>query len=258
MSPEISSFPRGVSQAGEAASTQTAVNAIAALEGENARLRGDLRTISRRLVHDLRNPLNGISTALEAIRDTALTRDAMTDHFAQSISDSVDEAGAIVQRLSVVLKATADPVARQIVAMEEVIAATLQRMEPQISKASATIAKPSAWPVVKGVPAWISLIWENFVLNSLQHAGPKPHLEFGSSCAEGGHRFWLRDSGRGIAPEKRPRLFHALERLHEPNAPRGYGLPIVRRLVELQDGHCGYESAPAPGGIFFFALPGGV
>lgn len=227
---------------------------ITALEHENARLRGDLRTISRRLSHDLRNPLNCIVTAAEALRDAAAPLDAMTERFAQSIVSSVDEAGAIVQRLSVVIKATADPLTPQVVAMHEIVATTLKRLEPELLEAGRTVAQPPTWPTVRGVPAWIDLIWENLIRNSLQHSGAWSHPAIGWDTVGGQHHFWVRDAGLGVPLERRGRLFHPLDRLHEGNAPAGWGLAIVRRLVELQGGHCGYDAAPAPGGTFYFTL----
>jgi signal transduction histidine kinase len=224
------------------------------LERENARLRGDLRTISRRLAHDLRTPLNCISTAGEALRDPTAADAETSALFVQSITDSVDEVVALLERASHILKATASPVPLQPVAMEEIVWGTLQRLETRILKAQATITKPATWPAVEGVPAWIDLIWVNLLLNSLQHAGARPRIELGWESAGPEVRFWLRDSGRGIAVEKRSRLFHPFDRLSDLNAPRGLGLPIVQRLVELQGGRCGFDPEPAPGGTFFFTL----
>lgn len=228
--------------------------ALHALERENARLRGDLRTVSRRLAHDLRTPLNCISTASEALGDPDGGGDPATAMFAQSITTSVEEAVALVERLSVVFKATANPPALQPVTMEEIVWGTLQRLESRIQKTGAVVTKPKSWPAVVGVPAWIDVIWVNLILNSLQHAGAQPRIELGWERAEAEHRFWLRDSGRGVLPERREHLFYPLDRLSELNAPRGYGLPIVQRLVELQGGRSGYELQPAPGGSFFFTL----
>ena len=229
---------------------------IVALERENARLRGDLRTISRRLAHDLRTPLNCISTANEALRDPASENDAETVAiFTSTISESVDEAAALVARLSVVMQATADPIAPQPAAMAEIVWGALQRLEAHILKAGATIVQPPEWPAVNGVPAWLDLMWWNLISNSLKHAGAKPHIELGSENVDGEIRFWIRDSGKGVAPEKRERLVHPFERLSELNAPRGFGLPIVQRLAELQGGRFGYDASPAPSGTFFFTLP---
>lgn len=224
------------------------------LSRDNARLRGDLRTVSRRLAHDLRTPLNCISTASEALREPPDTDPETSALFAQSISDSVDEVVTLLERSAGVLKATANPVPLQPVTMEEIVWGTLQRLETRTTKAQATVTKPATWPTVEGVPAWIDLIWVNLILNSLQHAGPRPRIELGWDKGDGEYRFWLRDSGPGITADKRPRLFHPFDRLNDLNAPRGLGLPIVQRLVELQGGRCGYDPQPPPGGSFFFTL----
>ncbi len=223
------------------------------LTRENTRLRGDLLTLGRRFSHDLRTPLNCIGTACEALGDPAAATDSA--EFVQSISDSVAEAAALVARISAVLMATAQPSPLQAVTMEEIVWGALQRLEPRIVKAGASVIRPDTWPAVSGVPGWLDLIWLNLVANSLQYAGAKPRIELGSSQEDGELRCWIRDSGQGVAPARRAGLFLPFDRLHELNAPRGYGLPIVHRLVELQGGRCGYEAEPAPGGTFFFTLP---
>lgn len=237
--------------------TQALASAVAlhSLERDNARLRGDLQTISRRFSHDLRTPLNCISTASEALSSPSLEADSNGALFTRSIADSVEEAVALIERMTFVLKATANPLPLRPVTMEEIVWGTLQRLETRTNQAGAVITKPLSWPAVLGVPAWIDAIWVNLILNSLQHAGAKPGIELGWESTENACRFWVRDTGRGVPAEKRPRLFYPFDRLNDLNAPRGYGLPIVHRLVELQRGYCGYDVQPAPGGTFFFVLP---
>jgi len=231
--------------------------ALPALERENARLRGDLRTIGRRLTHDLRTPLNCISTAGEALAEQFTDADSVEALMTQSISTSVREVEALIERLSPVLLASATPCQAQTVAMEEILWAAIQRLETRILKAGATLIQPPTWPAARGVPAWIELIWINLITNSLAHAGPQPRIEFGWHPMDDAFCFWSRDSGKGVPPEKRHRLFHPLDRLNDLNAPRGYGLPIIQRLVELQGGRSGYDPHPAPSGTFFFTLPAG-
>ena len=229
--------------------------ALPALERENARLRGDLRTIGRRLAHDLRTPLNCISTASEALAEQFNDTSSVEALMSQSISTSVREAETLIERLSSVLLASATPSPAQTVAMDEVLWGAIQRLETRILKTGAIVVQPSSWPAARGVPAWIDLIWVNLITNSLTHAGPKPRIEFGWHPLDSAYCFWTRDSGTGVPPEKRHRLFHPLDRLNDLNAPRGYGLPIIHRLVELQGGRSGYDPYPAPGGTFFFTLP---
>lgn len=233
----------------------SAAVALQHLTRENALLRGDLRTIARRLGHDLRSPLNCITTAGEAMKEPTDGPDAPRTIFANSINDSVDEVVGMVERVGFVLRATAAPVPLHRVSMEEVVWGALQRLEVRMSKARGKVIQPPAWPTVSGVAAWLDVIWFNLLSNSLQHGGPSPRIELGWENGSGEYRFWVRDSGRGVPADRRARLFYPFDRLNELNAPRGLGLPIVQRLLELQGGRYGYEADPAPGGTFWFTLP---
>ncbi len=233
---------------------ENSATAPSALELENTRLRGDLRTLSRRLAHDLRTPLACIETANEGLRDPSALPDSLNALMTRSISNSVHEAATLVERLSLVMLASAHPPALLPVSMSEIVTGTLARLHPRIAEAGAVVTKPATAPTVAGVPAWIELIWTNLIQNSLQHAGPQPRIALGWETLGHAHRFWIRDSGPGVTAGRRERLFHPFERLHETNAPHGYGLSIVRRLVELLGGQCGYEPAPTAGGSFFFTL----
>ena len=118
-----------------------------------------------------------------------------------------------------------------------------------------TVDQPADWPVVPGVPAWLELVWGNLLANALAHAGAERRIELGWTEAPGGWRFSVEDRGPGVAPRVVGSLFQPFHLLHRPNAPRGWGLPIVQRLVEMQGGSCGYEPRAGGGARFFFTLP---
>ena len=224
------------------------------LQRDNARLRGDLAMIGRRLMHDLRTPLNAINMANEAVTDRALRPDVAPD-LRQSIGDAVTQAGGLIDRIGAVLLASSKRLDLRPVDMEEVVWRARQKLENRIHSMSAVVAAPQKWPVVNAVPSLLEIVWLNLLANSLRHAGPAPHIEVGWTRSEMEACFWVRDSGPGVPVAKRPSLFHPLDRMNELNAPRGYGLPIVQRLIELLSGTTGYSPDPAPGGTFFFSLP---
>ncbi len=226
------------------------------LRWENARLRGDLRTISRRFNHDLRTPLNCICTAAGAIKDSASEADELQGVFSRSITDSVDEAVRLIDRIGFVLKATATPQPLQHVAMEEIVWGAQQRLESRLAAANLKLVRPDKWPSVRGVPAWLDVIWTNLIANSIAHATGATTIQLGWERFDAEYLFWVRDDGPGVRPDMQRQLFHALDRLSDLNAPRGIGLSIVHRLVELQSGRCGYNPEPAPAGSFFFTLHG--
>lgn len=67
----------------------------------------------------------------------------------------------------------------------------------------------------------------------------------------------VEDTGPGIAPENRQRLFEPFVQLSEDNAQQGsgLGLAITRQFVMLMDGHIAVESVPGKGALFRVDLP---
>jgi signal transduction histidine kinase len=222
---------------------------------ETERLRGDLRTMARRLSHDLRTPLNSVAMAGEALQKSAPGSKPSQSSIVETLQGAVTEAARLLERMSFVLKATADPLPRRPVAMGEVVWAALQRVEKRAAGQGAAIVQPETWPEVEGVASWLEVVWENLIGNSLVHGGRPPRIELGWTRLAGECQFWVRDHGPGIPAGKRERLFTPFELLHELSAPRGLGLPIALRLVELQDGQCAYKPAEGGGACFLFTLP---
>jgi CheY-like chemotaxis protein len=69
-------------------------------------------------------------------------------------------------------------------------------------------------------------------------------------------RFEVEDTGIGIPPDVRFRLFSAFEQVDNSNTRQyggtGLGLVITRRLAELMGGEANVESEPGKGSVFWF------
>jgi signal transduction histidine kinase len=67
----------------------------------------------------------------------------------------------------------------------------------------------------------------------------------------------VRDTGPGIAPLDRPRIFDRLYRGDRSRSERGLGLglSLVKAIVEAHKGRVTVESAPGPGSTFTVRLP---
>ncbi len=225
---------------------------------ENAQLRGDLLTVARRVSHDLRTPLGGITIGGEMIKEILEEKGESGAVIMAPIFDSTESMSKMLERVSFILKASASHQPMTPVKMDNVVFNTLQRLECQIIKSGVPIIEPAAWPEVSGVASWLEVIWWNLLANALQHGKKTSKIELGWRKNEHEFRFWTKDDGGGVAADKISTLFQPFHLLHESNARQGLGLSIVQRLVELQAGHCGYESNAAGGSIFYFTLPVGA
>ena len=78
-------------------------------------------------------------------------------------------------------------------------------------------------------------------------------------AADGGVVFAVRDTGLGIAPEHRVRIFEPFWQVDQSHARRqggtGLGLAVSRRLAELLGGELRIESALGVGSTFSLVLP---
>ena len=229
----------------------------AILTMENSRLRGDLLTVARRVIHDLRTPLGSITAAGEMLKEVFAESDPKSTSLVAPVFASAEELARILDRVGFVLKASAHPDPKLPVPMAEPVTVALQRLERRIVLSKASITQPSDWPIVSGVARWLETIWWNFLANSLQYGGPTPRINLHWRESDGQFRFWIVDSGSGVLPEARQHLFQPFHTLHEMNSTRVFGLSIVQRLVELQGGSCGYEGIADGGACFYFTLPAG-
>ncbi len=162
------------------------------LAKENAQLRGDLLTIGRRVSHDLRTPLGGISMSIELLRELLAKNDAASDAL-QSLECSADELSRLIKSLSVLAKATAHPQPMENVAMGEIVWGVVQQLERRALKRGATVKAPEVWPRATGHPGWLEFIWWNLLANALQYGGLVIQLDWAKEKER--LRFWIRDNG---------------------------------------------------------------
>ena len=69
----------------------------------------------------------------------------------------------------------------------------------------------------------------------------------------------IQDTGRGIAPEDRERIFEPFQQLdpllHHQTGGSGLGLTISKRFIEMHGGKMWLESEPGRGTTIYFSIP---
>jgi len=95
----------------------------------------------------------------------------------------------------------------------------------------------------------------NLLDNALKFTPAGGEVEIGAQQADEGVRLWVQDSGPGIAPADRERIFERFYRGPHADAQGvGLGLAIVRSIVQAHGGCVTVESEPGTGSRFAIHL----
>jgi len=218
---------------------------------ENLQLRGDLKTVARRVSHDLRTPLSCIHTVCELLKEPATDMTSVRQT-SGIIRNAALEAGQVLDRVGALLKASTDPIPTSIISVGSAVAQALEQLEPEIQAAGRKIRQPASWPEASGVKPWLELVWVQLIHNAVRHSVRGSPVQLGWEREPGAIRFWISSQGL-VAGPMQPRLLRPFHGLHA-HTGAGVGLSVVQRLVALQGGRCGY----APEGdraVFWFTLP---
>jgi signal transduction histidine kinase len=210
------------------------------------------------LVHDLKNPVNGIQLQAEVMR-----RDpGATERTRRTASRIQDETRALMRMITNLLdiskadEGKLSPVRVEIdlVALgEEVIEALRVRAEG----AGVTLVAEMTVPNVRADQDLVRRLLENLVDNAIRHApeGSAVRLE----AARAGNATELRviDAGRGVPSDQRERVFErfvqAPDELSE-RSNRGLGLAFCKLAAEAHGGTIRIMDAN-PGAVFCVTFP---
>ncbi len=238
------------------------VAANAELEASNAELNAFAHTVA----HDLKAPLSiilGFSTVLLEMDFTQMPSEI--EKSLQSIVRTSFKMRDIIEALLLLASVRqVKNVKHEQLYMGMVVNEALARLAPDIEAAQAEIILPETWPTVWGYAPWIEEVWVNYISNALKYGGDAesgiaPRVKLGAAQAQNqaGYRFFVRDNGPGLTPEKQSKLFTPFTRFHQYRAKgHGLGLSIVQRIVEKIGGQVGVDSAGIGRGCtFWFVLP---
>jgi signal transduction histidine kinase len=144
-------------------------------------------------------------------------------------------------------------------APREVDVGTIVKNAIELSAASPTVQIEIVTPMPKLLAQETPLqqVFLNLIGNALKHglvegAG---RIEIGARDRGGAWEFWVKDGGKGIAPEHYDRVWSLFSRIVPEGDGTGIGLAVVRRIVDTQGGRTWVRSTPDQGATFWFSLP---
>ena len=124
---------------------------------------------------------------------------------------------------------------------------------------SLVLDAPKRLPPVAADPGQLRQVLANVVDNAVKYSPDGGEVRLELARHDGRMRFAVRDSGLGIPPKERARIFEKFYRL-DPNMTRGIGgtglgLYICRELVHRVGGRIWVESEIGKGSTFFVEVP---
>jgi signal transduction histidine kinase len=239
-----------------------------ALESAYSRLRelDELKdSLTKMIIHDLRTPLTSVAAALdtleaerEAYPEGTLELIRLAKSGASSLADMIDELLDIMRMESGRIQLDRHPIDLLPIASDAASAIAGFARERGVSL---VVALPGDLPKVDADAPRVRRVFENLVHNAVKFTPKGGRVELGARAGEpaGMVRYWVADTGRGIAPEHQSKIFEKFAQLggaaRDNRASTGLGLAFCKLAVEAHGGTVWVESEPGKGSTFSFTLP---
>jgi signal transduction histidine kinase len=213
------------------------------------------------VAHELRAPLNALQSFLLAILQGYIPPEEQREVLERAVR-RVQELLDLVDDL---LKLAAAKSEKGLEKREPVsLADVLEKVAPLFQKEAE--AKGLAWdvevrarPVVRADPDQVAQVWSNLISNAVKYTPAGGRVRIALEERDGWAVGTVEDTGIGIPPQDRERIFEEFYRTPQAKevAPRGtgLGLPLVKQIVEAHGGSITVDSEPGKGSRFVFRLP---
>jgi len=209
--------------------------------------------ISSGVAHEVKNPLNAILLHVEVARSKLSRGD--TD-----VAEQMDIIAREILRLDRVVRTFLDftrPVELQLqtVPMQELVSEIVELARPQTAASNITV---SVKQETEGVDVRVDrdLVKQavlNVMVNAMQAMPEGGELHFEASATRNTAELRISDTGPGIPPELRDKIFRLY--FTTKNQGSGIGLAMTFRIVQLHDGTIDFTSELGKGTTFLIRLP---
>ena len=215
------------------------------------------------IIHDLRSPLNCIEASLELLQmilpeDVLASCANIIDLALASCKDIMD----LVDSLLEVARIESDEMALDLrpISLLPLIADTVNRLRLLAEQNNITLEldAPAELPPIQGDDNKLERVLDNLLDNALKYTPEEGLITVVVRPVNGQVEVRVTDSGPGIPPEHRERIFERFTRVPGSEGRReglGWGLAFCRSVIEAHGGRIWLESEVGQGSTFAFTIP---
>ena len=209
-----------------------------------------LGEMSAVIAHEVKNPLAGIRGAIQVF-GSRLAHDDANSQIVQEIISRID---ALDQMMKDLLLFARPPVPKH--APTDVVrllatTARLLRQDPALSGVDVDV--DGSAPVIEADPDMLRIVFQNLLINSAHAMHGTGTIRVAVNASDATCQVTVSDSGPGIPPEIRDRIFTPF--FTTKSRGTGLGLPTAKRLIEAHDGQIAIDCPPAGGTTVVVRLP---
>jgi signal transduction histidine kinase/HAMP domain-containing protein len=206
--------------------------------------------------HELRNPLAGISGAIEVLQAGAKDDPEALDHFLLRLGEDVERMSRLMQSLLTLARVEALP-ERGVEAVDVSGAATDALAACQNDGEVDMISDVQAGLAADADPILLRQVLIGLLSNAARHTDRSGSVTLRATRANGEALIEVIDTGSGISAEDLDRVFERFYRSSDALAHEGFGLglAIAKRMVEVMGGTIGAASEEGHGSVFWVRLP---
>ena len=221
------------------------------------------RELVANVSHELATPLTAIQGFTEALLDGLVYDATAREETIRTIAREAARLRRLVDQLRQValFEAGAQALTRTPMQLATLVEETLAVLAPEAERRAVSIRSEldGVLPLVFADGDRLTEILLNLLDNALHHTPPGGSVEVGATIEGAYVRVGVADSGPGIAPADRERIFERFFRADyarsSASGGSGLGLAIVRALVEAHGGTIRADERPGGGARFTFTLP---
>jgi signal transduction histidine kinase len=214
------------------------------------------------IVHDLKNPLFMISVGLERIAQKIGPK--LSDGEARDITDMQAYTRDLLEMVTSLLDVSRledekMPIKKQKCELGPLAAEAARLLEPLAKRKGLRLEKPDKPVFACCDQDLISRVMVNLLSNALKFTPRGGEVVISVEATESQARVAVRDTGPGIPPEYRERIFEKFGRVggggDRKKYSTGLGLTFCRLAIGASEGKIGLDSEMGKGSTFWFELP---